>query len=102
MKALKLAVLKLLPVHPADFQIGDLVESTKVVSERLLDATLGNVVLDQVGLKVPEKLAAIIAPFRFQPILRIEKHFPVGLPDSVVLHPIPAILIDGARRNTLL
>ncbi|MNT36896.1 hypothetical protein D3C72_1730070 [compost metagenome] len=89
-------------MEAAHLEIADFGETGQIPAERMLDAAVRNVVLHEVGLKLLEQFASVCTPLRREPVLRVQEYLAIRLPDAVVLHPRPALLIDRIRRHALL
>jgi hypothetical protein len=75
----------------------------KVVFERGLRRVICKRALLQVAFKFGEERRFIGAQRRIKPVFREQEDFPVGLPDSILAHPLPLqpILIGyGVHHDT--
>src|SRR5262245_40474337 len=90
----RIGFLLLLPIHPADLESRHDCELLQIVHDRLPGSILGEIVLEKFRFEFLEKLALIIAQFRQDPILGVEKYLSIRLPHSILAHPLPPVSVE--------
>ena len=88
--------------HAAHVEPRDLVEPVKVVGKRRFDVVVLDFLLQDGALERLEQRRLVVAQLGLDPVLRVEKHFPVGFPDPVVLEPLPIVVVNHPRRHARL
>ena len=90
-----------LDVHTDNRQARNIFQLLEIALEDLFSTLAIQLILQQLPFELLEELGFIVAQFRLDPVLRIEKHFSVGFPHPVVLHPLPALHVDQIGCNVL-
>ena len=94
---------RLLPlvVHPRRLETSHAVEVLEIVAEGVLGGIGRDVGLHELALEALEERRLVEAELGLDPVLRADEDLPVGLPDAVLLHPVPLdreVGVDQAAR----
>ena len=87
-------------IRAGDFQTRHFVKTNQIFRISIMQVRFADLLLEQGVFKLLKQRRLVVAQFRLDIVLGVEKHFTVGFPNPVTLHPFP--LRPGICRSFVL